>query len=179
MSSLLYQIPEAIRDMPVLDKVASIDEDKLSEAMKEVDDFLQEFPPQGDYIEHLPELPKARCRYFLEFEQKLESGVSMPDNQACRLAEIQIGVPPPASIDVGEEFDIWNQCLNQIKIKLEYLSRQSDNLDIMATHGQELYEQYMSYYKSLQSTIDSEMKLVGDAMQEVNWERSTILSRQS
>lgn len=154
MSSFLYDSHEAVNGSSYTGTATVDEESRLAEAVKEVDDFLQEFPPQGDYLDNLPEIPTPRCQYFREYERNLHGTDGKAIDRAGNLATVSVEVPPPVSDDVGEELCIWERSLNQIKIKLEYLSRQSDNLDIMTSHGQALYDQFTSYYENLKSELN-------------------------
>lgn len=170
MSSLIHEVPQIVDALPYIDTAIDDDENKRSEAMREVDDYLEEFPPQDDYIKHLPDVPSMRSEIFKEYEREF-SNKSDTDKIHTDLAKVIVEVPPPISADVGDEFVIWIRCINQMKIKLEYLRRQSQNLDDLNNSGRHVYEQHLKQYETLGKELNQELERLNTATQSVNWDR--------
>jgi len=170
--------PAIVDALPYVDTAIDDDEEQRSLAMRAVDDELDTFPPSKDYIEYLPSLAKRPfCSPAIEYEHScIEKNQPRPDS--TELSNINVGVPPPSSTSMdNEELAIWLKCLNQIKIKLEYQSRQMVNLDILKTYGAAAWHEYIERQTWIEASLKNEIALLNKQIQEVNWLRKNDQER--
>lgn len=156
------------------------EDEELAIGMREVDNELDIFPPDRDYIEHLPFSSKSRTFLtpLLKNEhQAIEDNESRP--QASDLSEMKYDLPPSAKvagIEDQEEFEEWNKCLDQLKIRLEYGQRQMVNIELMKTHGNLAWEQCIKETESIEFTLKSgltDLKKKQQILEELEWKRKS------
>lgn len=166
--------PDFIDALPYIETAIDDDEEQRAIAMKEVDDEIDSFPPSKDYLEYLPNVEsRAFTTPIIEYEHFcIESNEPRPPSS--RLNELEVDIPPKAtSVMNDEDLGIWNKCLNQIKIKLEYKQRQLDNLKWLQDNGIPILEQFITINESVASCLRKEINDLSRRTHEINYKRKT------
>lgn len=165
------ETPEFIDALPYIDTAIDDDDEQRALAMKEVDDELEIFAPDKDYIEYLPPISRTFVTPLLEHEYScIENNESR--SQASDLAEVRIDSPPPSSsLLTEEELAAWSKSLNQVKIKLEYKQRQNTNLELIKSYGDPALQEYLAEQERLTTALQEELDDLNKKTQEVNWNR--------
>lgn len=171
------ETPEFIDALPYVDTAIDDHEEQRAIAMKEVDDEIESFPPDKDYLANLPDVEsRAFATPYLEYEHFCIE-FNEP-RHSSRLDRIEVDTPPRAtSVMDDEEFNSWNKCLNQIKIKLEYQQRQLANLERLQENGVPILEQFIKVNENLESCLKKELNDLSRRTHEVNWQRKSEQER--
>lgn len=170
--------PEFIDALPYIDTAIDDYDEQRAIAMKEVDDEIDVFPPQKDYIEYLPSVePRTFTTPLLEYEHFcIETNEPRPPSS--ELAKLQLDIPPSATTMMDdEELDAWNKCLNQVKIKFEYLQRHSANLERLKDEGEAILDQFIAHNQNIDSCLKKELNELNRRTHEVNWQRKSEQER--
>lgn len=157
-----------------------VSEEQLALAKKSVKDEMDVFPyDENDYLKELPPMYEDRFKTsLLKHEQLLiESGESKPSGH--RLTEMKIDTPPTSLPVDDNELLIYTNCLDQVKIKIEYRQRQLANLLVLKNCGVATLEEYLSQYKSLETAIKRELDAISEKSKEVYWKRKSDQQRVS
>lgn len=166
--------PDFIDALPYIDTAIDDDEELRNSAMKEVDDEIDVFPPDKDYLEYLPPLePRTFSTPLIECEHScIDRNELRPPSY--ELANIRTETPPATSSIVDdEELATWSKCLNQMIVKLEYLQRQMVNLELIKNQGETEWKQCIEDHERLESGLREELNQLSKKIQEVNWKRKS------
>lgn len=167
------ETPESVDALPFVDTAIDQDEQKRDEAMRMVDDELEVHPPAKDYIEYLPDVGARpfKTQTVDSEHERLEHG-NATSSGATALSEIKTDIPTPAhSAMDGEEFHLWNNCLDQVKVKLEYRQRQVTNLELLKSYGGPAWEQFIKQNEMMDANMKQELDELCNKVQDVNLER--------
>lgn len=165
------ETPQFIDALPYIDTAIDDDDEQRTLAMKEVDDELEIFAPDKDYIEYLPSISRAFLTPLLEHEYSCMENNEL-ESRVNDLAEIKIDSPPPSSSSLTkEELDAWSKCLDQVKIKLEYKQRQNTNLELIKSYGDPALQEYLAEQEHITIALQEELDDLNKKTQEVNWNR--------
>lgn len=169
------EAPSIIDALPYVDSTIDDDEGKRLEAMKEVDDEMDIFPPQRDYIDYLPYDGSRRFKTpLIEHEHScIENNETRPPASELAIMRTKTLSTSIPTVDDDELAD----CLKFLKIKLEYRQRQLINLELMKSYGEPAWEQYISESEKLSANLQDEMNNLNKRTQEVNWRRKTDQER--
>lgn len=170
--------PEFIDALPYIDTAIDDDEEHRAIAMKEVDDEIYSFPPDKDYLEYLPNVEsRTFATPLIEYEHFcIESNEPRPPSS--NLAKVEVTMPPPSTSSMDdEEFDRWNKCLNQVKIKLEYGQRQLANLERLKENGVPIIEQFIAVNENIETCLAKEINDLSRKTHEINWQRKSEQER--
>lgn len=168
--------------LPFIDSAIDQNEQLRIEAMRLVDDELEIFPPDKDYLGYLPMDLKSRTFLtpLLEAEQArienttdFHSGGGKDSND---LAAIITNAPQQTDSD-EQEFSDWLSCLNQLKVKIEYRQRQLVNLEVLKTHNTTLWEQYIERHQDIKSSFEQELNDIIKKAEATNFRRKTSQER--
>jgi hypothetical protein len=161
--------PDFIDALPFVD--TAIDEDgRLREFVKKlVDEELQ----TSQYAQHdeiiLPERPFLTD--ILRSEQSRRDH-DQPSSESSSLRQIKVDTPPPISEILDDNsVEAWTKCLNQVKIKLEYLQRQLSNLDILKNYGCPAWGRHLARGEEMKSKMDQELERLAARIRDVNVQR--------
>lgn len=171
--------PIFVDALPYIDTAIDDDDEQRALAMREVDDELEVFPPDKDYLAHLPDINGRPFKTaLLEAElDRLEAGEKV-ERADSSIDQIKVDVPPPTSSQMTEEqLELWQKCLDQIRIKIEYRQRQLMNLELLKGYGQPAWEQYIAQSEKLEKELKLELEDLSKRTQEVNWSRKTEQER--
>lgn len=165
------ETPEFVDALPYIDTAIDDDEEQRAIAMREVDDELEIFAPDKDYINYLPPIRAPFSTPLIEHEHScIEKNISR--SSADDLVEIRVNSPPPSkTLLSADEFDAWSKCLNQMKIKLEYKQRQYINLELIKSYGAPAWQEYLAQQEQKTTSLQVELDDLNKKMQELNWER--------
>lgn len=174
------EAPPIVDALPYVDTAIDDDDNQRAAAMKELDDELDVFAPQRDYLEHLQPLePRTFCTPLIRHEhERLEAGKPQP--AARDLADTHADTPPPTSSSANmdaQEHEVWQRCLDQLKIKLEYLSRQSVNLELIKSYGAAAWQNFIDQNEATETELKGELESLERRIQEINWHRKTEQER--
>lgn len=166
------QNKHVIDALPYVNTLIDDNEDECEFAMKLVDDELEIFPPDKDYLAHLPLDLKSRtfCTPIIDHEyQILENHESRTPNS---LAQLNTEPPPQTSSNFNDDdMDAWVRCLDQMKIKIEYHERQLTNLDLMKTYGEVTMNQYLAHVNTIKASLEAEIHELEAKTQKMTWVR--------
>lgn len=165
------EIPEHVDALPYIDTAIDDDEEKRALAMREVDEELEIFAPDKDYIHYLPPIKGSFSTPLIEHEHScIEKNISrFPVND---LAEVKVDSPPPSNSPLSaDELNSWSKCLNQLKIKLEYKQRQYINLELLKSYAAPVWQEYLIEQERKTNSLQAELDDLNKKMQEVNWSR--------
>lgn len=169
------ETPTIVDALPYIDTLIDHDEDQRTLAMKLVDDELEIFPPDKDYLDYLPDFKKRPfCTDLIKNEHhRIDDDNSADDRPSAKeLEHIKIDIPPPASSMMDEqEIDLWNRCLNQVKIKLEYKQKQLINLELLRSYGAPAWEQFIKECERMECNMSQELDTLGEHIREINSRR--------
>lgn len=166
--------PACIDALPYIDTAIDDDDDQRAIAMKEVDDELEVFPPDRDYLADLSDINKRPFMTELlekEFNRlEMDSASKLQVDQS--LTDMRVDVPPPASSKMSDEqLELWKISLDQLKIKIEYRHRQLTNLELLKRYGLLAWGQYILESEKLEASLNTELEELGKQTQKVNWLR--------
>lgn len=165
--------PDSNDALPYIDTVIDDDESAREAAMQLVDDELEVYPPDEDYLKHLPSINRTFLTSLIEHEHAiLEAGT--PRELESDQKDMNIDIPPPFNSDMcDEELQLWNKCLNQAKVKLEYLQRQAMNIDLVKNYGAAVWQRCLAEKEALDGCMQAEIEDLTTRTQKVNWTRKT------
>lgn len=168
------ETPGIVDALPYIDTAIDDDDEQRAIAMGLIDDEIEIFPPDKDYLDYLPSINnRPFCTTLLDQEHNhIEHKIKPPLND---LAEIKLSVPPPTQ--EGEEVPDWTECLNKLKIKLEYCQRQMMNLELIKSYGSSAWEQYLLSMERIESDLKTELSVISKSTQEINWKRKSDQER--
>lgn len=167
--------PIFVDALPYIDTAIDDDDDQRALAMKEVDDELELFPPDKDYLADMPDISIRPFKTELLDKElsRLETD-ERSDHVGLPIEQINVEVPPPTSSKMTEEqLELWEKCLTQVRIKIEYRQRQLMNLELLNNYGQPAWEQYIAQHEKLEKELKMELEDLNKRTQEVNWSRKT------
>lgn len=168
--------PAYIDALPYIDTAIDDDDDQRAIAMREVDDELEVFPPDRDYLADMPDIHRRPFQTeLLELElRRIEADESSKQDIKSTLTEMRVEVPPPVSSRMSEEqLEIWERSLNQLKIKIEYRHRQLLNLELLKKYGLVAWGHYIAESEKLEAALNTELEDLNKQTQEINWLRKT------
>lgn len=155
-----------------------LDETHKEDAIRLVDDELESFPPDRDYLEYLKF--DLKCRRFstkiIEDEHtrldaiKPELNSSHDHDSTANNSRSQTSSPQKeVSMDLnGADLQFWSDKLNKLRIKLEYKVRQIINLNILETHQMTIWNQYIAHTNSLNLQLESEIEHLNKEIQNIH-----------
>ena len=165
-NSITTETPPIVDALPFVDTVIDEDEHQRVLAMRLVDDELEVFPPDRDYLEYLPDI-NVRIRSDTEDNDSRTTRWS-----ANELSDIRVDTPPP-ELNNDDELKLWVQCLDQIKIKLEYRQRQLANLDLLKSYGSAAWKQFIVENERMEASMNKELEDLSNRIQEINTARKS------
>lgn len=163
-------------DSSVLDGILPFDgsEDMEDETLKEevmgmVEDEMEIFPPEKDYLAHIPYDFKSRAfsTQLIENEHSRIDNNSLNINNYVRNLET-IEAPKNSDEIHSDEFKLWTECINKLKIKMEYRVRQSINLNILESHQMLAWEHYLKHLESLNTDLVEEIDQLNKSIEGVH-----------
>lgn len=174
-------IPEFIHAVLETDDPIDDDEDHRIAAMRLVDDEIDIFPPDRDYLEHLPWSSKSRT--FSTPLLDLEHNAIENNEHRCPssdLSAFRCDVPEPVKIgsETVEEADTWDKSLNQLKIRLEYGLKQLTNIELMKSYGSLAWEHCSKETELIETALKScSTHLKKKLTRELDWKKESDKQR--
>lgn len=161
--------------LPYVDTLIDDNEEERESAMRLVEDEMEIFPPDKDYLEYLPINFKSRPfnTPLIEREyQSIETNEIRPPSS--NLSEMKSDTPPTSSpLTSTDDLESWIRCLNQLKVNIEYRQKQLTNLELLKLYGKIAWEQYMDFLESIKSDLSSEICNIEKKTHEINWDRKS------
>jgi len=170
--------PLIVDGLPFVDISIDDDEKQRAFAVGLVDDELKTFAPDANCLDYLPD---CRVRPFCtELIQDSHEQIATNHHiqQTSNLSELKLSIPPqPSSMISDHELDIWNDCLNQVKIKLEYRQRQLTNLELLKNYGLPAWQQYISEMEKMERDMNQELDRLERLKADINSKRKSDQER--
>lgn len=150
----------------------STDDIYREEAMRLVDDELDIFPPEKDYLEYLNIDLQSRifCTDIITNEHnRLEN--KLPKIPSHNIYNLSTPIRPDQDIHGEPNLESWTNGLRQLKIKLEYKIRQTTNLSMLDSNHKTIWDNHLRHIELTKSDLEAEIKDLNKQIQNIHDKR--------